>query len=59
MSDACDWCFDVISPFAYLQWLRLRRDHPQLQLRPPTAFASESNAVAAPPVGIERKRSCS
>ena len=34
MSDAYDWYFDVISPFAYLQWVRLRRDHPQLRLRP-------------------------
>ena len=34
MSDAHDWYFDVISPFAYLQWVRLRRDHPQLPLRP-------------------------
>ena len=34
MSDAHDWYFDVISPFAYLQWVRLRRDHPQLRLRP-------------------------
>jgi 2-hydroxychromene-2-carboxylate isomerase len=34
MSDAHDWYFDVISPFAYLQWMRLRRDHPQLRLNP-------------------------
>ena len=34
MSDAYDWFFDVISPFAYLQWMQLRRDHPHLQLRP-------------------------
>ncbi len=34
MSDAHDWYFDVISPFAYLQWTRLRRDHPQLRLNP-------------------------
>ena len=34
MTDAHDWYFDVISPFAYLQWVRLRRDHPQLRLRP-------------------------
>jgi len=31
---AHDWYFDVISPFAYLQWVRLRRDHPDLRLRP-------------------------
>lgn len=34
MSDAHDWYFDVISPFAYLQWVQLRRDHPELRLRP-------------------------
>ncbi len=34
MSEAHDWYFDVISPFAYLQWARLRRDHPLLRLRP-------------------------
>jgi 2-hydroxychromene-2-carboxylate isomerase len=34
MSDTHDWYFDVISPFAYLQWVRLRRDHPQVRLRP-------------------------
>jgi 2-hydroxychromene-2-carboxylate isomerase len=31
---AHDWYFDVISPFAYLQWRRLRRDHPALRLNP-------------------------
>jgi 2-hydroxychromene-2-carboxylate isomerase len=41
MSDAHDWFFDVISPFAYLQWVRLRRDHPQLRLRPrPVLFGA-------------------
>jgi 2-hydroxychromene-2-carboxylate isomerase len=34
MREAHDWFFDVISPFAYLQWVRLRRDHPQVLLRP-------------------------
>jgi 2-hydroxychromene-2-carboxylate isomerase len=31
-----DWYFDFISPFAYLQWRRLWRDHPELarRLRP-------------------------
>jgi 2-hydroxychromene-2-carboxylate isomerase len=33
MSGAPDWYFDVISPFAYLQWVRLRRDHPELALK--------------------------
>jgi 2-hydroxychromene-2-carboxylate isomerase len=41
MSDAYDWYFDVISPFAYLQWTRLRRDHPSLRLRPrPVLFGA-------------------
>ena len=31
---AHDWYFDFISPYAYLQWRRLRRDHPDLRLRP-------------------------
>lgn len=34
MSGRLDWYFDVISPFAYLQWVRLRRDHRDLALRP-------------------------
>ena len=34
MSDAHDWYFDVISPFAYLQWTRLRRDHSMVRLQP-------------------------
>lgn len=29
-----DWYFDFISPFAYLQWRLLRRDHPQLAINP-------------------------
>lgn len=29
-----DWYFDFISPFAYLQWQQLRRERPELQLRP-------------------------
>ena len=39
MSDAHDWYFDVISPFAYLQWVRLRRDHPGLRLVADTTVA--------------------
>ena len=40
MSAAHDWYFDFISPFAYLQWMRVRRDHPELRLRPrPLLFA--------------------
>ncbi|HEY2345345.1 MAG TPA: 2-hydroxychromene-2-carboxylate isomerase [Xanthomonadaceae bacterium] len=41
MSGALDWYFDVISPFAYLQWVRLRRDHPEVLLRPrPVLFGA-------------------
>lgn len=40
MSSGFDWYFDFISPFAYLQWMRVRRDHPALKLRPrPVLFA--------------------
>lgn len=31
---ALDWYFDVISPFAYLQWRLLRRDHAGVVLNP-------------------------
>lgn len=34
MTTGHDWYFDFISPFAYLQWMRMRRDHPELRLRP-------------------------
>ena len=33
MSERLDWYFDFISPFAYLQWRRLWRDHPDLARR--------------------------
>jgi len=37
---AIDWYFDFISPYAYLQWQRLRREAPQLALKPkPVLFA--------------------
>ncbi len=37
---AIDWYFDFISPYAYLQWQRLRREAPTLALRPrPVLFA--------------------
>lgn len=40
MSQVYDWYFDFISPFAYLQWRRLRRDFPELSIRPkPLLFA--------------------
>ena len=35
-----DWYFDFISPYAYLQWHRLRREVPQLAITPkPVLFA--------------------
>jgi len=35
-----DWYFDFISPYAYLQWHRLRREAPQLAITPkPVLFA--------------------
>ncbi len=33
MTARYDWYFDFISPFAYLQWRRLRRDFPDLAAR--------------------------
>lgn len=33
-SDPIDWYFDFVSPFAYLQWRLVRRDHPELALVP-------------------------
>lgn len=33
MTEPVDWYFDVISPFAWLQWQRLQRDHPVLAAR--------------------------
>jgi 2-hydroxychromene-2-carboxylate isomerase len=39
-SPTVDWYFDFISPFAYLQWRRLRQEAPALTLRPvPVLFA--------------------
>ncbi len=41
---AVDWYFDFISPYAYLQWQRLRREAPALALRPrPVLFAGLLN----------------
>ena len=35
-----DWYFDFISPFAYLQWQRLRREAPEIAIQPrPLLFA--------------------
>ena len=44
MNAPLDWYFDFISPFAYLQWRRLRRDHPEIALTPkPLLFAALRN----------------
>ena len=44
MSTSLDWYFDFISPFAYLQWRRLRRDHADVALNPkPLLFAALLN----------------
>ncbi len=41
---AIDWYFDFISPYAYLQWQRLRREAPTLALKPkPVLFAGLLN----------------
>ena len=53
-----DWYFDVISPFAYLQWRRLRRDHSDVALNPkPVLFAAILNHVGQlGPAEIPQKR---
>jgi 2-hydroxychromene-2-carboxylate isomerase len=53
-----DWYFDFISPFAYLQWRRLRRDHPDVALNPkPLLFAAILNHVGQlGPAEIPQKR---
>lgn len=52
------WYFDFISPFAYLQWRRLRRDHPEVALEPkPLLFAAVLNHVGQlGPAEIPHKR---
>ena len=58
MSAPLDWYFDFISPFAYLQWRRLRRDHPDVALNPkPLLFAAILNHVGQlGPAEIPQKR---
>ena len=58
MSAALDWYFDVISPFAYLQWRRLRRDHADVALNPkPVLLAAILNHVGQlGPAEIPQKR---
>ena len=53
-----DWYFDFISPFAYLQWRRLRRDHPEVALNPkPLLFAAILHHVGQlGPAEIPQKR---
>ena len=49
MDAPLDWYFDFISPFAYLQWRRLRRDHPDVALAPkPLLFAAILDRVGQP-----------
>lgn len=58
MSAPLDWYFDFISPFAYLQWRRLRRDHADIALNPkPLLFAAILNHVGQlGPAEIPQKR---
>ena len=58
MTAPLDWYFDVISPFAYLQWRRLRRDHAEIALNPkPVLFAAILNHVGQlGPAEIPQKR---
>lgn len=53
-----DWYFDFISPFAYLQWRRLRRDHADVALNPkPLLFAAILDHVGQlGPAEIPQKR---
>lgn len=58
MNTPLDWYFDFISPFAYLQWRRLRRDHPGVALEPkPLLFAAILDHVGQlGPAEIPQKR---
>lgn len=53
-----DWYFDFVSPFAYLQLERLRRDHPEVRIRPvPILLAGLFNHWGTVgPAEIEPKR---
>ena len=48
MTAPLDWYFDVISPFAYLQWRRLRRDHAGVALNPKPALAKQGVSFGLP-----------
>ena len=58
MNAPLDWYFDFISPFAYLQWKRLRRDVPGVALAPkPVLLAAILNQVGQlGPAEIPQKR---
>jgi 2-hydroxychromene-2-carboxylate isomerase len=58
MDATLDWYFDFISPFAYLQWRRLRRDHADVALNPkPVLFAGILDHVGQlGPAEIPQKR---
>jgi 2-hydroxychromene-2-carboxylate isomerase len=58
MDEPLDWYFDFISPFAYLQWRRLRRDHADVALEPkPLLFAAILDHVGQlGPAEIPQKR---
>lgn len=57
-ASALPWYFDFISPFAYLQWRRLRRDHPDVAIEPkPLLLAAVLNHVGQlGPAEIPQKR---
>ena len=58
MSAPLRWYFDFISPFAYLQWRRLRSDHADIALNPkPVLLAAILNHVGQlGPAEIPQKR---
>ena len=58
MNEPLDWYFDFISPFAYLQWRRLREGHADVALNPkPVLFAAILNHVGQlGPAEIPQKR---
>ena len=57
-TEPLDWYFDVISPFAYLQWRRLRREHADVTLNPkPVLLAAILDHVGQlGPAEIPQKR---
>lgn len=57
-TEPLDWYFDFVSPFAYLQWRRLRREHADVALNPkPVLLAAILNHVGQlGPAEIPQKR---